>query len=107
MLENQKKEQELEKSLQQLRRENREREQTLKTENERILAMLIQENEGQEELMLAKHDGEQRAARKADELQNERNASAANQPHVPECPVGISSEFDIQKTANNISKEFM
>ena len=37
--------------------------------------------------MLAKHDGEERAARKADELQTERNASAANQPHVPECPV--------------------
>ena len=73
---------------QQLKRENKEREQRLKEENERVLALLIQEKEEQEALMLAKHESEEEAARKAEELQAERNASAANQPQVPECPVG-------------------
>ena len=81
-LENQKKEEEL-------KRENREKEEALKAENERLLSLLIQENKSQEALMLAKHEGEERAARKADQLETERNASASNQPQVPECPVGI------------------
>ena len=88
VLENQKR---LEVSLQQMKRENKEKEQTLKMENERILALVIQENESQEALMLAKHDGEEREARKAEELQTERNAAAANQPQIPECPVSILS----------------
>ena len=61
----------------------------MKAENERLLSLLIQENESQEALMVAKHEGEERAARKADQLQTERNASASNQPQIPECPVGV------------------
>ena len=79
--------------------ENREKEQALKTENERMLSLLIEENSSQEALMLAKHEGEERAARKAEVLQTERNVSprpsapspvsfTTHQPQVPECPVG-------------------
>ena len=86
-LEHQKK---LEESMQQLKLEIQKKEQELKKENERALSLLLEENESQEALMLAKHEGE-RAARKAAELQTERNAaprtSATTQPKVPECPV--------------------
>jgi len=86
-LEHQKK---LEESMQQLKLEIQKKEQELKRENERALSLLLEENESQEALMLAKHEGE-RAARKAAELQTERNAaprpSATTQPQVPECPV--------------------
>ena len=78
---------------QQLKRENEEREQRLKEENGRVLALLIQEKEEQEALMLAKHESEEEAARKAEELQADRNASAANQPQVPECPVGDNTHI--------------
>jgi len=69
----------------------KENERALK-ENERALALLLQEIESQEALMLAKHDGEERvAARKADELQTEKNVSrrpsAPSLPLIPECPV--------------------
>ena len=70
-----------------MKREYREKEEAMQAENERALSLLLEENESQEALMLAKHEGEERAARKADELENERNASASNQPQVPECPV--------------------
>ena len=89
--ENQKKEQELELSLEQMKRENREKEQELKAENEKVLSLLLEENESQEALMLAKHDGEERAAMKAAELETERNSSlrpsAPSHSQVPECPV--------------------
>merc|ERR1719500_1029048 len=83
-VENQKK---LEESVQRMKKENKQKEEALKAENEKVLSLLLEENESQEALMLAKHEGEERAARKADELENERNASASNQPQVPECPV--------------------
>ena len=74
-----------------MKKENREREEALKVENESVLSLLLEENGTQEALMLAKHEGEERAARKADELENERNSSlrpsAPSQPQVPECPV--------------------
>ena len=70
-----------------MKKENREKEQELKAENKKVLSLLLEENESQKALMLAKHEGEERAARKAAELENERNASATNQPQVPECPV--------------------
>ena len=75
------------KKEQKLKRENREKEQALKAENERALALLIQDNEAQEALMVAKHDEEERAARKA-----------TSRPHIPECPVGNISEFEILRT---------
>ena len=98
VLENQKKVQELLDSLQELKRENEEKEKALKAENERALALLIQDNEAQEALMVAKHDEEERAARRATELEVERNASATSRPHIPECPVGNISEFEILRT---------
>ena len=70
-----------------MKRENREKEEAMKVENERVLSLLLEENENQEVLMLAKHEGEERAERKAAELENERNAPASNQPQIPECPV--------------------
>ena len=70
-----------------MKKENREKEQELKAENVRVLSLLLEENMRQEALMLAKHEGEERAARKEAELENERNASASNQPQIPECPV--------------------
>ena len=82
------------KKEQKLKREYREKEQALKAENERALALLIQDNEAQEALMVAKHDEEERAT----ELEVERNASATSRPHIPECPVGNISEFEILKT---------
>ena len=86
------------KKEQKLKREYREKEQALKAENERALALLIQDNEAQEALMVAKHDEEERAARRAVELEAERNASATSRPHIPECPVGNISEFEILRT---------
>ena len=60
----------------------------MKKENRERMEALLQENERQEALMVAKHDGEEREARKADELKTERNASAPSQlPQIPECPV--------------------
>ena len=84
--------------VQLLLQQNEEKEQALKAENERALALLIQDNEAQEALMVAKHDEEERAARRATELEAERNASATSRPHIPECPVGNISEFDILRT---------
>ena len=78
-----------------LKAEYKVKEEERKTENERALSLLLEENESQEALMVAKHEGEERAAKKADQLQTERNASAANQPQVPECPVSKLSEFTI------------
>ena len=75
----------IEESVQRMKLEHQKKEQELKAENERVLELLIQENESQEALMLAKHKGKERAARKAEELQTE-----GNQPQAPECPV---SEF--------------
>jgi len=77
-----------EKKEQELKKENKEKEEKLKVENERVLSLVLEENESQEVLMLAKHDGEERAAKKAEELKSERNASAPRQlPQIPECPV--------------------
>ena len=84
--------------VQLLLQQNREKEQAFKAENERTLALLIQDNEAQEALMVAKHDVEETSARKATELEAERNASSTSRPHIPVCPVGNISEFDILKT---------
>ena len=75
----------IEESVQRMKLEHQKKEQEMKAENARVLELLIQENESQEALMLAKHKGKERAARKAEELQTE-----GNQPQAPECPV---SEF--------------
>ena len=73
-----------------LREENRDKEQKLKAENERTLATLMEQNEVQEAMMIAKHEEEKRAIRKAEELEAERNAPAASShPSIPECPVGF------------------
>merc|ERR1712192_136464 len=67
--------------------ENREKEEALQAENERALSLMLEENDSQEAMMLAKHEGEERAPRKEAELENEGNASTPSQPQVPECPV--------------------
>ena len=70
------------------REEYRDKEQKLKAEHERTLATLMELNEDQEALMIAKHEEEKRAVRKAEELEAERNApSAQSHPSIPECPV--------------------
>ena len=79
--------------VQLLLQQNREKEQAFKAENEKTLALLIQDNEAQEALMVAKHDEEETAARRATELEAE-----SSRPHIPVCPVGNISEFDILKT---------
>ena len=79
--------------VQLLLQQNREKEQAFKAENERTLALLIQDNEAQEALMVAKHDEEETVARRATELEAE-----SSRPHIPVCPVGNISEFDILKT---------
>ena len=84
--------------VQLLLQQNREKEQAFKAENERTLALLIQDNEAQEALMVAKHDDEETAARKASELEAERNASSTSRPPIPVCPVGNISEFEILRT---------
>ena len=54
--------------------------------------MLMEQNDAQEALSIAKHEGEKRAIRKAEELEAERNApSAPSHPSIPECPVGFQS----------------
>ena len=75
-----------------LREEYRDKEQKLKAEHERTVATLMEENEVQEALLIAKHEEEKRAARKAEELEAERNAlSAPSHPSIPECPVSFQS----------------
>jgi len=73
--------------VQLLLQQNREKEQAFKAENEKTLALLIQDNEAQEALMVAKHDEEETAVRRATELEAERNASSTSRPHIPVCPV--------------------
>ena len=78
------------------REEYRDKEQKLKAENERTLATLMEGNEVREALMIAKHEEEKRAIRRAEvlseELEAERNAPAApSHPSIPECPVGFQS----------------
>ena len=64
----------------------------MKAENEGTLATLMEQNEVQEAMMIAKHEEEKRAIRKAEELEAERNAPAApSHPSIPECPVGFQS----------------
>ena len=78
--------------VQLLLQQNEEKEQKLKAEHERALATLMEENEVQEALLIAKHEEEKRAARKAEELEAERNAPAApSHPSIPECLVGFQS----------------
>ena len=78
-----------------LKKEYREKEEALKAEKKRVLSLLLEENESQEALMLAKHDGGERAARKADELKSERRSSAPSLPQIPECPVSNIPEYTI------------
>ena len=82
-------------------------EEALKVENERVLSQLLEENESQEALMLAKHDGEEEAARK--KAETERNdslrPSAPSLPRVPECPVGNLTELRVLKTTISTSKK--
>jgi len=74
--------------VQLLLQQNEEKEQKLREENERALADLMEENKAKEALMIAKHEEEKRAIRKAEELEAERYApSAPSHPCVPECPV--------------------
>ena len=97
-----------EKKKEELKKEYGEKLKAMKVENERVLSQLLKENESQEALMLAKHDGEERAARKADELKIERNdslrPSAPSLPQVPECPVGNLTELRTLKTSITTSK---
>ena len=67
----------------------------MKKENRERMEALLEENERQEALMLAKHNGEEREARKTDELKTERNASAPSLPQIPECPVSSVPEYTI------------
>ena len=78
-----------------LRKEHRDKEQKLRAEHERTLATLMEQNEVQEAMMIAKHEEEKRAARKAKELEAERYAPSApsHPPHIPECPVGFHFSF--------------
>ena len=80
---------ELEKVLQRMTMNNRHKEQRVRDENERAVAILMEQNEAREALMIAKHNEEERTARKVGELRTERNVtSAPNRPLIPECPVG-------------------
>ena len=73
-----------------LREEYRDKEQKLEAEHERAVATLMEQNEVQEALLIAKHEEEKRAAKKAEELEAERNApSTPSHPCIPECPVGL------------------
>ena len=67
----------------------------MKKENRERMEVMLQENKSQEALMVAKHDGEEREARKADELKTERNASAPSLPQIPECPVSNIPDYKI------------
>ena len=81
--------------VQLLLQQNEEKEQKLREENERALAALMEENKAKEALMIAKHEEEKRAARKAKELEAERYAPSApsHPPCIPECPVGFHFSF--------------
>ena len=59
----------------------------MKAEHERTVATLMEQNEVQEALLIAKHEEQQRAIRKVEELEAERNAPS--HPSIPECPVGF------------------
>ena len=78
-----------------LREEHRDKEQKLRAEHERAVATLMEENEVREAMMIAKHEEEKRAARKAKELEAERYAPSApsHPPCIPECPVGLHFSF--------------
>ena len=110
-LDNKKKERELEESLHKLKKENKEKEQKLKIDNERVLAVLMEENETKETLMLARHADEEQVVKRAKQagkdISAEKGAHAegnvpATQPQVPECPVSSNT---IIKTHNFINTD--
>ena len=87
VVDNKKREKEVEDNLIRMKRENKEKVEALKLDNERTLAMMMEENERQEALMVAKHEGEEKALKKAAELEAERSNVEARRPQIPECPV--------------------
>ena len=84
-----------EKLREEYREKLRQKEQKLRAEHERAVATLMEQNEVQEALMIAKHEQEKRAIRKAEELEAERYAPSApsHPPCIPECPVGLHFSF--------------
>ena len=97
LLDNKKKERELEERLLKLKKENKEREENLKLEQERALATLMEENETREALMLTRlADEEEEVVKKAKQadndisskkLQTEEVPVPEEQPQIRECPV--------------------
>ena len=84
-----------EEKMQRFERKYEEKRQRLRRENEERLARLQEQNEAQLALMVAKHlEEEERATKKAEELEAEMEVSN-NQPAVPQCPVIVSSLFNL------------
>ena len=58
--------------------------------------------------MIAKHEEEKRAVRKAEELEAERNApSTPSHPCIPECPVGLHFSFKNMSQNNQFHCTFI
>ena len=70
-----------------LRIENKERLEKAAKENEERLNRLLEEQERHAALVVAKHGEEERAARKTQQLEEERGRAG----DIPECPVGSGS----------------
>ena len=84
-----------EEKMQRFERKYEEKRQRLRRENEESLARLQEQNEAQLALMVAKHlEEEERATKKAEQLETEMEVSN-NQPAVPQCPVRVSSLFNL------------
>ena len=78
-----------------MKQESEQKVEALKLDIERTLATMMEENERQEALMVAKHEGEEKAVKKAAELEAERSGAEARRPQIPECPVSFSVLWDI------------
>ena len=68
-----------------LHRENKEKVERAVKENAERLNRLLEEQEQHAALLVAKHGEEERAARKTQELEEERGRAG----DIPECPVGM------------------
>ena len=91
VVDNQKREKEVEDNLIRMKKENKEKVEALKLDIERTFATMMEVNERQEALMVAKYEGEEKAFKKAAELEAERSGVEARRPQIPSCPVRLIS----------------
>ena len=91
VVDNQKREKEVEDNLIRMKKENKEKVEALKLDIERTLATMMEVNERQEALMVAKYEGEEKAFKKAAELEAERSGVEARRPQIPACSVRLIS----------------